>query len=85
VGPCIGSATRSFTAAGLSNETYTETAVASHFGLGTDFVLGRLLVAGLSVGYFLTTDFNRPIDRQKNYSSPEFTLSIGILLGGAKK
>jgi hypothetical protein len=85
VGPSVGSATQSFTGSGLKNETYSETAIASHFGLGTDFVLSRLFVTGLSVGYYLTTDFDRPIGPQKNYSSPEFTLSIGILLGGGKK
>jgi len=84
-GPCIGSATRSFTAAGLSNETYTKTVLASHFGLATDFVLSRLFVAGLSAGYYLATNFNRPIGGKKNYSSPEFTLSMEILLGGGKK
>jgi hypothetical protein len=85
VGPCIGSATRSFTTAGLKNETYSETALASHFGLGINCMLSRLFVAGLSAGYYLATDFDRPIGGQKNYSSPEFTLLIGILLGGAKK
>jgi hypothetical protein len=85
IGPCVGSATRSFTGMGLKTETYSETAVASHFGLGSNFVLSRLFVAGLSVGYYLATDFDRPIGPQKNYSSPEFTLSIGILLGGGKE
>jgi hypothetical protein len=85
VGPCVGSTTRSFTATGLKSETYSETALASHFGIGTDVVLSRLFVAGLSVGYYLAADFDRPIGGQKNYSSPEFSLSIGILLGGGKK
>jgi hypothetical protein len=80
IGPFIGSATRSFTGPGLENQTYSETALASHFGLGMDFVLSRLFVAGLSVGYYLATDFDRPIGQQKNYSSPEFAFSIGILL-----
>lgn len=84
IGPCIGSATQSFIGSGFESETYSETVVASHFGLGTTFVLSRLFVAGLSVGYYLAADFDRPIGGQINYSSPEFTLSIGILLGGGK-
>lgn len=85
VGPCIGSATQSSTGSGFRSETYSETVVASHFGMGTDFVLSRLFVISLSVGYYLTTDFDRPIGGQKHYSSPEFGLSIGILLGGGTK
>lgn len=85
VGPCVGSKTRSFTATGLKGETYSETALASHFGLGTNLMLSRLFVVSLSAGYYLAADFDRPIGGQKNYSSPEFSLSIGILLGGAKR
>jgi hypothetical protein len=84
-GPCFGSATRSFIGRRLRNEAHSETALASHFGLGAHFVLSRVFVAGLSGGYFLATDFDRPIGPQKNYSSPSFTLSFGILLGGGKK
>jgi hypothetical protein len=80
IGPCFGSATYSRTGTSLKNESFSETVLASHFGLGTDFVLGRVFVVGFSAGYYLATDFDRPIGSQKNYSSPEFAFSIGILL-----
>ena len=80
-GPCVGSATRSFSDGGLELETYSETVPASRFGVGADLVLGRIFMTGLSAGYYLAADFDRPIGAQKNYSSPEFALSFGILLG----
>ncbi len=84
-GACVGSATRSYSDGGLELETYSETVPASRFGVGADLMLSRIFMAGLSAGYYLAADFERPIGAQKNYSSPEFALSIGILLGSGEK
>lgn len=82
VGPFVGSATKSFTGTTLKTETHTETTLASRFGVGADFRLGDLFVAGISAGYFLAMDFDKPVGPEKNYSSPEFSLSLGVSLGG---
>jgi len=84
-GPCAGSTTRSFSDGGPEVETYSETVPAARLGVGVDLVLGRIFMAGLSAGYYLAADFDRPIGAQKNHSSPEFALSIGILLGSGEK
>lgn len=81
VGPWIGSGTRTRTGTRFVNETYSETTLGSHFALGTDFVISRLFAAGVSVGYYLATDFDRAIGPQKNYSSPEFSLLFTIAFG----
>lgn len=81
VGPCIGSATRTRVGLSLRNETYTESTLGSHFGFGADVVLNRLFMVGLNVGYYLLADFDRPIGSVRNYSSPSFAFSFGIMLG----
>ncbi len=85
VGPCIASGTETRAGVDFGNTTFMETALSAHFGLGVDFQISRLFMTGLSVGYFLTTDFDRPVAGQENYRSPEFSLSMGILLGSGKK
>ncbi len=84
-GPFVGSGTRTRAGVIIGNETFTETVLGSNFGLGADVVLSRLFVLGVRAGYYLVSDFDSPIGSQKNYSSPEFTLSFGILLGKGKE
>lgn len=80
-GPCIRSVTRSFTGTGMKNETFTETVFGAHLGVGTDFLPGGPFVVGLRGGYYLSTDYDSPGETGSNLNSPEFSLSIGVLLG----
>ncbi|UCF18621.1 MAG: hypothetical protein JSU87_11810 [Gemmatimonadota bacterium] len=81
LGPYFGFASdvRSGTATGV--ESYTETALGSRAGLGIDLSLGRSFTLGVAAGYRLVSDFARRIGSETNYSSPEFSLSAGILIG----
>jgi hypothetical protein len=82
VGPYIGTASNvrgGFTA---STESFTETALGSRLAVGIDVFLGRFIALGVGAGYHLVSDFNNRIGSEKNYSSPEFSLSFGVRLGG---
>ncbi len=78
LGPCFGFATRSRTGVNAGNDTITERALALHLGVGADLSVSRVFALGVAIGYYLTTDFGEPIGGEKNYSTPEFSLSVGI-------
>jgi outer membrane protein W len=82
VGPCFGFASNVQTA-GIVNQTksVTETAYGSHLGLGVDIGLTRLLYMNIGTGYYLISDFENNIGSSKNYSSPDFTISLGLNFG----
>jgi len=85
VGPYFGfsSNVRSGTSAGT--ESYTETALGARIGAGVDLSLSRLFTLGIGAGYHFVDDFNRRIGTEKNYSSPDFSFSFGIVLGKGKQ
>ncbi len=85
VGPLFGSAVETRTGVNVRTETFTETALASRLGVGVDTLLSKSFTLGLRAGYYLVTDFDRPVGGEKNYSSPELSLSLGIVFGGGKK
>lgn len=82
VGPVVGSG--SYVQAGPVTATgsYSETAFGARLAAGTDILVGRRFALGLGVGYRLVADFDRRVGSRVNYSSPEATISFGVLLGG---
>jgi len=69
----------------IESESYSETALGSRLGVSMDLLLGKWFTLGVGAGYYLVTDFERPIGSEKNYSSPEFSLSFGMIFGKGKK
>lgn len=80
-GPYFGFASNVRAGASTGTESYSETALGSRVGLGTDLALSRRFMLGLAVGYRLVSDFERRIGSEENHSSPEFSLSLGIAVG----
>ena len=66
-------------------ESVSETALGSRLAIGLDISLSRLFRVGFGAGYRLVTDFENRIGSEKNHSSPEFSLSFGIVFGKGKK
>ncbi|KPL03980.1 MAG: hypothetical protein AMJ90_02385 [candidate division Zixibacteria bacterium SM23_73_2] len=86
VGPFFGSATINRVGANIvESESYSETALGSRLAVGIDLSLSKLFTLGAGAGYYLVTDFKKRIGSEKNYSSPEFSLSFGIVFGRGKK
>ncbi len=85
IGPYIGTAAGVRTGVTATTESYTETALGSYLGAGADLSLSKLFTIGIGVGYHLVDDFNRRIGSEKNYSSPDFSLSLGIVFGRGKR
>jgi outer membrane protein W len=82
IGAFIGSQTATEISATVSVESRNETAMGGELNLGLDFILGRLVMASVAVGYDVMTDFNEPIGGSDNYSGPQLTLGLSLLLGG---
>lgn len=66
-----------------SADVSTFAAVGSPAGLGMELSLSRRFTLGLAVGYRLVSDSERRIGSETNHSSPEFSLSLGVLIGRA--
>jgi len=85
VGPYSGFASNVRTGATTTVESISETALGSRLAIGLDISLSRLFRVGFGAGYRLVTDFENRIGSEKNHSSPEFSLSFGIVFGKGKK
>jgi outer membrane protein W len=81
VGPFVGSQSQTDVGSVITVESRSEMALGGELTTGVDFLLSRLFIASVTVGYVLVTDFNEPIGGSKNYSGPEFMMGIGLLLG----
>jgi len=81
-GPYFGTASNVRSGLTTSTESLTETAIGARFAIGVDFLLGRFVALGVGGGYHLVSDFDNRIGSEKNYSSPEFALSLGFIFGG---
>lgn len=83
VGPFLGTdAGVSAGAGGASVDSRTETALGGRAAIGLDFLASHRVMLGVGAGYRLMTDFSEAIGDDRNYSGAEFTLSVGLLLGG---
>lgn len=83
-GPFIGSSVKNQAGRNTENSIFTEMALGSHLGVAVDWSISRLFVLGVGAGYYLVSDFDENIGGETNYSSPDFSLSIGIVLGKGK-
>lgn len=81
VGPFFGSQTMERVGVNVETEVYSETALGSRVGVGVDLLLSKWFTLGVGGGYYFVSDFERPIGSEKNYSSPEFSLSFAIAFG----
>jgi len=63
----------------LSVEEHTESAIGAYAGVGSDFIVGRLIKLHADIGYNLFSDFSEEIGSRKNYSGLEFSFGIGFM------
>lgn len=80
-GPFISSSVKSQTGLNTENSVFSETALGAHLGVAFDWSISKIFVLGVGAGHYFVSDFENSIGGENNYSSPEFSLSIGILLG----
>jgi hypothetical protein len=85
VGPYLGFASNVWTGTATSVESRAEAALGSRIAIGADFRLSRLFRLGIGGGYHFVTDFENRIGSEKNHSSPEFSVSFGIVFGKGRK
>ncbi|HKK20904.1 MAG TPA: hypothetical protein VJ983_05475 [candidate division Zixibacteria bacterium] len=84
VGMYVGNQTTTQVGNQIVTESRTEAALGGLAGGGVDFILSHRLIANVAVGYNLTTDFQNPIGGSKNYSGPQMTFGVSLLLGSAQ-
>jgi hypothetical protein len=63
---------------------HSDTAMGMRLGVGLDLLVWSHLALGVEAGYGLVGDFDRPIGRESNYSSPDFLISAGVSFGGGR-
>jgi hypothetical protein len=84
-GPYVGSSSEVRTGVTTVVEARTEAALGSRLVVGVDLSVFKWFKLGFAGGYHFVTDFEKPIGSEKNYSSPEFSLSFGVVFGKGKK
>lgn len=84
VGTLIGSHEIVQTGMTVVAETRTEAALGGEVEAGVSIVLSKHVLATFAGAYSLMTDFDQPIGGSRNYSGPQLTLGISLLLGGDK-
>jgi len=83
-GPYVGSASNSIVDTSVSSESITSTAAGLRAQIGADLFFARRFAAGIAAGYAFVSDFSEQIGGHNNYSGPEFSVGIGILLGAGR-
>ncbi|MGB2990632.1 MAG: hypothetical protein WBC98_11825, partial [Candidatus Zixiibacteriota bacterium] len=83
-GSYLGSSSEVRTGVTTVVEARSETALGSRLAVGVDLSLFRWFKLGFAGGYHFVTDFENRIGSEKNYSGPEFSLSLGIVFGKGK-
>lgn len=81
VGTIIGSQEIVRTGTTVVTETRTEAAMGGEIEVGVNIVLDQYVLATVAAAYDLMTDFSQPIGGSRNYSGPQMTLGISLLLG----
>ena len=84
VGPYLGFSSEVRTGVTTVVEARSEAALGSRLAVGIDLSLTKWFKLGFAGGYHFVTDFENRIGSEKNYSSPEFSLSFGIVFGKGK-
>ena len=85
VGPYFGSSSTVRTGVTTIVEDRSEAAIGSRLAVGVDLRLSRLFKLGVAGGYHLVADFPNRIGSLENCSSPEISMSLGIVFGKGKK
>ncbi len=62
-------------------EAHSEAAFGGELEAGVNVVLDRWVLATVAVAYDLITNFSRPIGGSRNYSGPQMTLGLSLMLG----
>jgi len=81
VGPYIGSAAR--TAAGLGtvgSETISEIAFGGRLSAGVEWFASDRFRLSIDAGYQVMTDFDQQIGSDDNFSGPQFSVGLGVML-----
>lgn len=81
-GPYVGSATNTIVGSTVASRTVSDTAVGSRLVGGIDWFISQRFKLGAEAGYHFVGDFDERIGRHDNYSGPEFSLGLGVMLGG---
>lgn len=81
VGPFMGRQSATMFFGFVIADSRSETAFGGQLGGGVDFVLSRRFLLGVNLGYNLMSDFDQPIGGSNNYSGPEFSFGLSLLLG----
>jgi hypothetical protein len=82
IGPYLGFASDVSAGTTTGAGTRWEAALGGRLAAGLDLSLSRLFALGFQVGYLAMTDFETAIGSERNYSGPEFSLSLILTLGG---
>jgi len=82
VGTIVGSQEIVQTGVTVVTDSRTEAAFGGEVEAGVSIVLGKSVLATVAVAYDLMTGFNQPIGGSRNYSGPQMTLGLSLLLGG---
>jgi hypothetical protein len=83
-GPYFGSSSTVRTGVTTIVEDRSEAALGSRLAVGVDLRLSRLFMLGVAGGCHLVADFPNRIGSLKNCSSPEISMSLGIVFGKGK-
>ncbi|MGB2768205.1 MAG: outer membrane beta-barrel protein, partial [Candidatus Zixiibacteriota bacterium] len=84
IGPYSGFSSEVRTGVTTVVEARSEAALGSRLAVGVDLRLSKWFKLGFAGGYHFVTDFENRIGSEKNYSGPEFSLSLGIVFGKGK-
>ena len=80
VGPWVGSATNSEVGVTMVSESVSETELGLRVQVAMDLFFANRFAAGVALGYDFVTEFSRPIGSCQDYSGPQFSFGLGILL-----
>lgn len=81
VGTIIGSYELVQTGFTVVTESRSEAAFGGEVEAGVSILLSRTVLATVAMAYDLMTDFQEPIGGSRNYSGPQMTMGISLLLG----
>jgi len=82
VGSFVGSQASTQIGTSVVNESRTETVLGGEIETGVGIVLDRYVLATVAAAYDLMTDLSEPVGGSRNYSGPQITIGISLLLGG---
>jgi outer membrane protein W len=81
-GSFVGSQETIRTGVTVTTESRTEVALGGEAEAGVSILLSNRVMATIAAAYDFLTDFDQPIGGSSNYSGPQITLGISLLLGG---